>query len=59
VRWPVRNEGREAKEEGQLSHDTMNAADKPCWTSTAFKGRQKMIRETAKDSGTMIRIKHF
>jgi len=59
VRWSVRNEGHEAKEEGQLSHDSVSSADEPYWTSTAFKGRQKMICEIVKDGVTVRRAEHF
>lgn len=59
VRWSVRNEGHEAKEEGVLSHDTISDAGTPYWTSTAYKGRQTMICEILKDGATVRRTEHF
>ncbi|MGU7785049.1 nucleotide-binding domain-containing protein [Burkholderia sp. PU8-34] len=59
VRWSVRNEGHEATEEGQLSHDHINGASEPFWTSTAFKGRHRMVCEIVKDGVTVRRTEHI
>lgn len=58
VRWAVRNEGHEAKEEGSLSHDTMKNAGEAYWTSTAYKGRHTMICEIVKNGATVRRAEH-
>lgn len=59
VRWAVRNEGHEAKEDRALEHDTMKSANEPYWTSTAYKGRHKMICEVIKDGNTVRRAEHL
>jgi hypothetical protein len=59
VRWSVRNEGHEAQDAGQLAHDSVKLANEPYWTSTAFKGRQKMICEVLKDGVTVRRGEHY
>jgi hypothetical protein len=59
VRWSVRNEGHEAQEALQLEHDTLKTADEPYWTSTAYKGRQRMICEVIKDGSIVRRAEHF
>ncbi|CAJ0703520.1 nucleotide-binding domain-containing protein [Ralstonia holmesii] len=59
VRWSVRNEGHEAQEAGQLTHDKMKGAGEPYWTSTAFRGRHKMICEIVKDGVIVRRAEHF
>jgi hypothetical protein len=59
VRWAVRNEGHEAKEDRALEHDTMKSANEPYWTSTAYKGRHKMICEVIKDGITVRRGEHL
>lgn len=59
VRWSVRNEGHEAKEAGQEAHDNVHAANEPYWTSTAYKGRHKMICEVIKDGSTVRRGEHL
>lgn len=59
VRWSVRNEGHEAQEAGELSHDNMKSASEPYWTSTAFRGRHKMICEVLKDGTIVRRAEHF
>lgn len=58
VRWSVRNEGHEAKEDGSLTHDTMQNAGEPYWTSTAYKGRHTMICEVVKDGVVICRSEH-
>lgn len=58
VRWAVRNEGHEAKEDGSLEHDTIKPFDQPYWTSTAYKGRHKMICEVIKYGATVRRGEH-
>lgn len=59
VRWSVRNEGHEAVEAGELAHDKVYDADQPYWTSTAYKGRQKMICEVLKDGLAVRRGEHI
>ncbi|SDM09392.1 hypothetical protein SAMN05428957_102264 [Oryzisolibacter propanilivorax] len=59
VRWAVRNEGHEAKEDRALEHDTMKSVNEPYWTSTAYKGRHKMICEVIKDGITVRRGEHL
>jgi len=59
VRWAVRNEGHEAKEDGSLAHDTVKGADEAYWTSTAYKGRHTMICEVIKNGLTVRRAEHF
>jgi hypothetical protein len=59
VRWAVRNEGHEAKEDGSLEHDTMKSANEPYWTSTAYKGRHTMICEVIKNGMTVRRGEHL
>lgn len=59
VRWSVRNEGHEAKEWGELEHDTMKGHAEEYWTSTAYKGRHKMICEVIKDGTTVRRAEHL
>jgi hypothetical protein len=59
IRWAVRNEGHEAKEAGQLSHDTVQDAGAPYWTSTAFKGRHTMVCEVLKDGTVVRRAEHI
>lgn len=59
VRWSVRNEGHEAKEDGSLEHDTLKSAGQPYWTSTAYKGRHKMICEVIKNGVTVCRGEHL
>jgi len=59
VRWAVRNEGHEAKEDGSLEHDTIKDADQPYWTSTAYKGRHMMICEIIKNGTTVQRGEHL
>lgn len=59
VRWSVRNEGHEAKDAGQLEHDNERPANEPFWTSTAFKGRQKMICEVLKDGVIVRKAEHY
>ncbi len=59
VRWSVRNEGHEAKEDGALAHDTIKRSDQPYWTSTAYKGRHKMICEVIKNGTTVRRGEHL
>jgi hypothetical protein len=59
VRWSVRNEGHEAKEDGCLEHDTLKDAGQPYWTSTAYKGRHKMICEVIKNGVTVRQGEHF
>ncbi|MCA8494012.1 nucleotide-binding domain-containing protein [Burkholderia arboris] len=59
VRWTVRNEGDEAKEEGQLSHDKLLRAGEPYWTYTAFKGTHKMICEIVKNGETVRQAEHI
>lgn len=58
VRWAVRNEGHEAKEHGSLAHDTVKPFDQPYWTSTAYKGRHKMICEVIKNGVTVRKGEH-
>lgn len=59
VRWAVRNEGHEAAENRALEHDTLKRANEPYWTSTAYKGRHKMICEVIKDGLTVRRGEHL
>lgn len=59
VRWSVRNEGHEAQDAGQLAHDSVKLANEPYWTSTAFKGRQKMICEILKDGVLVRKAEHY
>ena len=59
VRWSVKNEGHEAQDAGQLAHNSVKSANEPYWTSTAFKGRQKMICEVLKDGVTVRRAEHY
>lgn len=59
VRWSVRNEGHEATEAGDLAHDNLKAANEPFWTSTAYKGRHKMVCEVIKDGVTVRRGEHL
>jgi hypothetical protein len=58
VRWTVRNEGDDAKEENQLTHDNLLGAGEPYWTYTAFKGEHKMNCEIVKDGETVRRAEH-
>lgn len=58
VRWTVRNEGDEAKEENQLTHDKLLGSAEPYWTYTAFKGEHKMICEIVKNGETVRRAEH-
>ena len=46
VHWKCFNEGDEAADAGQLNWEK---TEDICWTSTQFKGRQKMICEIEKD----------
>lgn len=59
VRWSVRNEGHEAQDAEQLAHDSVKSANEPYWTSTAFKGRQKMICEVLKNGVTVRKAEHY
>jgi hypothetical protein len=59
VRWAVRNEGHEAKDDDALEHDTLKSAGEPYWTSTAYKGRHKMICEVIKDGVPVRRGEHW
>jgi hypothetical protein len=59
VRWSVRNEGHEAIEAGETAHDNVKAANEPLWTSTAYKGRHKMVCEVIKDGMTVRRGEHL
>ncbi|ROT46866.1 hypothetical protein CHR62_02170 [Pusillimonas sp. NJUB218] len=59
IRWSVQNEGHEAQDAGQLAHNSVKSANEPYWTSTAFKGRQKMICEVLKDGVTVRRTEHY
>lgn len=59
VRWAVRNEGHEAKEDGSLEHDTMKSADQAYWTSTAYKGRHSLSCEVIKNGTTVRRGEHL
>lgn len=59
LRWSVRNEGHEATEAGEVAHDTLKAANEPYWTSTAYKGRHKMVCEVIKDGVTVRRGEHL
>lgn len=59
VRWAVRNEGHEAKEDGSLEHDILKSANEPYWTSTAYKGRHMMICEVIKNGTTVRRGEHL
>lgn len=58
VRWSVRNEGDEAQEVNQLSHDKLLGAGEPYWTSTAFKGEHKMICQIVKNGETVRHAEH-
>lgn len=59
VRWSVRNEGHEANDAGQLARDYVKSPNEPHWTSTAFKGRQKMICEVMKDGVPVRKAEHI
>ncbi|MDP3626981.1 MAG: hypothetical protein Q8S12_10305 [Hydrogenophaga sp.] len=59
LRWSVRNEGHEAKDAEQLAHDSVKVAGEPYWTSTAFKGRQKMTCEVLKDGMPVRKAEHY
>ncbi|MFG6965411.1 hypothetical protein ACGYTZ_31915, partial [Burkholderia pseudomallei] len=59
VRWTVRNEGDEAREEGQLTHNSLLGPSEPYWTSTAFKGRHTMVCEIVKNGQTVRRAEHI
>jgi hypothetical protein len=59
VRWSVRNEGDEAKEENQLTHDKLLASGEAYWTYTAFKGEHKMICEIVKNGETVRHAEHI
>lgn len=59
VRWAVRNEGHEAKEDGALEHDVLKNAGEPYWTSTAYKGRHTMICEVIKNGISVRRSEHL
>ncbi|WP_261313916.1 nucleotide-binding domain-containing protein [Burkholderia ambifaria] len=59
VRWTVRNEGDEAREEGQLTHNSLLGPAEPYWTSTAFKGRHTMVCEIVKNGQTVRRAEHI
>lgn len=59
VRWTVRNEGHEAQEDNSLTHDLLKRWDQPYWTSTAYKGRHKMICEVIKDGQVIRRGEHL
>ena len=59
VRWSVRNEGHEATDAGQLSHDQTLTGDVAYWTSTAFKGRQKMICEVLQNGMAVRQAEHL
>ncbi len=58
VRWTVRNEGDEAREEGQLTHNSLLGPADPYWTSTAFKGRHTMVCEIVKDGQIVRQAQH-
>lgn len=58
VRWSVRNEGHEAKEDGSLAHDTMKDLGEAYWTSTAYKGRHLLICEIIQNGSTLRRAEH-
>ncbi|WP_322092626.1 nucleotide-binding domain-containing protein [Paraburkholderia bannensis] len=58
VRWTVLNEGDEAREVGQLTHNSLLEPTNPYWTSTAFKGRHTMVCEIVKDGQTVRKAEH-
>lgn len=59
VRWSVRNEGHEAKEDGALAHDSLKNSGEFHWTSTAYRGRHTMLCEILKDGLVVRRAQHF
>ena len=56
VHWKCVNEGDEAAEAEQLNWER---TEETCWTSTKFKGNQKMICEIEKDGRTVARATHL
>jgi hypothetical protein len=59
-RWRIQNEGDEAREAcfGKMSEDTLLSSSQPMLTSTAYKGRHKMLCEVVKN-GCVVRRGEF
>ena len=55
IHWRCRNEGDEARDAGQLSWER---TEETCWTSTRFKGRQRMLCEIEKNGRTVAQATH-
>jgi len=56
IRWTANNEGDEAKEAGQ---ETWQRTGDTCWTSTRYRGNQRMTCQIEKDGRPLAKSTHY